>query len=182
MLSRPRRRQCDRASRRRRCGARPRPAEPPSSSPDLAGPAALPLLPHQSNSKAGFFKPACGKSFRIKNYEDFEQCVNRVFWVYFLSSSFLSSVLKFHSYTDENTFKIFCLKKKEPRKKAFDRYLFYVHKYRTTTFRNFTVYRKNLYGKISFVFLRVVCKQKQKNRYMNMRTHPVFWSKIYIRG
>ncbi len=64
---------------------------------------------------------------------DFEQCVNRVFWVYFMSSSFLSSVLKFHSYTDENAFKIFCLKKK-----AFDKrsVLRKVLKCRTTTIRN----------------------------------------------
>jgi hypothetical protein len=155
MLSRPLHRRCDRASRRRRCGVRPRPGAPPRSSRGLAGPAVLPHRPHQSNNKAGlFFLPACGrgtgsrirffkvlylkkksapkksstrqtvgqdffktsmwKRFRIKNYEDFEQCVNRVFWVYFFTFSFLSSVLKFNSYTDENAFKIFCLKKKVP--------------------------------------------------------------------
>jgi hypothetical protein len=131
MLSLPRRRRCDRASRRRRCGACPRPGAPPRSSRGLAGPAVLPLLP-PLNSKAGlFFFTSMWERFRIKNYVGFEQCVNRVFWVYFLTSRFLSSVLKFHFYTDENAFKIFCLKKKVPRKKAFDRYLFYVHKCRT---------------------------------------------------
>jgi hypothetical protein len=125
MLSRPLRRRCDRASRRRRCGARPRPAAPPRSQ-GLAGLAVLPLLPHQSNNKAGFFFfTSMWKSFRIKNYVDFEQCVNRVFWFYFLTFSFLSSVLKFQFYTDEKKLKIFSLKKKVPRKKAFDRYLFY---------------------------------------------------------
>jgi len=144
MLSRPLRRQCDRASRRRRCGARPRPGAPPRSSPGLAGPAVLLLRPHQLNSKAGFFfKPVpIWKRFRIKNYVDFEQCGNRVFWVYFLTSSFLSSVLKFHSYTDEKAFKIFCFKC--PEKKLLigisSRLLLTVHRCRTITTRNSITY------------------------------------------
>jgi hypothetical protein len=97
---------------------------------------------------------------------DFEQCVNRFFFGFIFCRSvfqavFWNFILIQIFLPDENMFKVFCLKtKKCPEKKAFDIYLFYVRYVSAVPqlLEIFATYRKNLSGKICFVFSRVVCK------------------------